>query len=72
MVGLRFSAQFRYNPLQEWIGLTVVSSLSPQNIEFKDNVKANENIITGLQNIRDAVNSLCLSSFPPIFEDIYK
>ena len=60
------------DPLKESIGLTIISNLTPQHIEFKDNICANQNVVSGLKNIKDAVNILCLTSFPPDFEDIYE
>lgn len=55
----------KHNVQQEHIGFTVIDQLTPDGIFYADNVKPNENIIEGMENIVKIVNNRVLAALPP-------
>lgn len=50
---------------REHIGLAVIDKLTPEGIFFAEDIKPNENIIEGMENIAETVNETVNVSLPP-------
>ena len=59
------------NPKLDHVGLTAITGLSQKKNKIKNNVRANENIVCGMENIKREIEKICLSTFPPYLEDKY-
>lgn len=55
----------KHNEKREHIGLTAIEKLSPEGLFYIDNIKPNNKVVEGMENIVNAVNEKLSKSKPP-------